>query len=224
MKKGFTLVEMLVVIGIIAILMGASIGGFSSMTRSAEKTRAQELVSNVATALTALYQQEGNWPKSLAGNNGGKDGELTAVAALPLAKGKFFSLTTDSPSNPSQATKLMGLDKFGILSPWGTAIVKRKGTSASEGDVKPGEKDYRLHYALDLDGDGLILGANVGGRSIDVRATAIVWCSGKDGIFDPYPYGKGGGSGQAGGNSKNVAGKRSDDVYSWTPGQTQDVK
>lgn len=45
MKKGFTLVEMLVVIGIIVILLGASIGGFSKMTKSAERAKARELVS-----------------------------------------------------------------------------------------------------------------------------------------------------------------------------------
>ena len=51
-KSGCTLVEMLVVIGIIAVLVGASIGGFSAMTKTAEKAKCQELVSNVATALT----------------------------------------------------------------------------------------------------------------------------------------------------------------------------
>ena len=54
MKKGFTLIEMLVVIGIIAVLVGASIGGFSAMTRTAERAKCQELVSNVATVLCIL--------------------------------------------------------------------------------------------------------------------------------------------------------------------------
>ena len=58
-RNAFTLVEMLVVIGIIAILTGASIGAFSKMTKTAERAKCQELVSNTATALTALYQQTG---------------------------------------------------------------------------------------------------------------------------------------------------------------------
>ena len=126
MKRGFTLVEMLVVIGIIAILIAASIGGFSHMTRTADRTKAQELVSNVATALTALYQQEGNWPKRLA-TNGGSDGQLDKDAAIPLALGKYFSLTT---KGSGKEIKLAGLDQFGIVTPWATAVIKRRGTSA----------------------------------------------------------------------------------------------
>jgi len=209
MKKAFTLIEMLVVIGIIAVLVGASIGGYSAMAKSAERARCQELVSNVAVALTALFQNEGVWPKRLA-RDGSKDGKLDENAAYTLvASGrKYFSLTKDG-------NKLGGHDRFGILTPWAQAVVKSMGTSAGKGS-KVGSMtvdDHVLHYALDLDGDGKILGASVGGQSVDVRATAIVWCCGKDGKIDPYPYVSGGGG----------AGK-TDDVYSWTPAQTRDVQ
>lgn len=221
MKRGFTLVEMLVVIGIIAVLIGASIGGYSAMTKTAEKAKCQELVSNAATALTQLFQQEGNWPKRLA-LKGGSDGELDADAAIPLAKGKYFSLTT---TGSGKNLKLAGLDKFGIVTPWATAIIKRKGSSAQVSDQVNGVstvKDHILHYALDLDGDGVIKGANVGGKAIDIRATAAVWCCGKDGVMSPYPYG-GGGGGDAGAN-KGKSGGKTDDVYSWAPGQTRNVQ
>ena len=220
--KGFTLVEMLVVIGIIAILIGASIGGFTAMTKSAEKSKAQELVSNVATALTAMFQDEGAWPKRLingkdGGEGGGKLLDEDAAYALVAGSKKYFSLTVESG-------KLAGLDRFGIVSPWATTVLKRVGKSASE-STKVGDatvKEHRLRYAIDLDGDGIIEGVNVGGASIDVRATAIVWCCGKDGVFSPYPYG---GNGSAKGPAnKSKAGQRSDDVYSWTPGQTRNVK
>ena len=54
---GFTLVEMLVVIGIIAVLTAASVVGYSRVTASAEKARCFELVKNVHTALVQLYNQ-----------------------------------------------------------------------------------------------------------------------------------------------------------------------
>ena len=216
--RGFTLIEMLVVIGIIAVLVGASIGGFAAMTKSAEKARAQELVSNVATALTAMFQQEGVWPKRLAAE-GKTDGRLDAKTAYALVAG-----TTQYLSLTKKGTQLGGHDRFGVITPWAMQVVKRLGDKATQGS-KVGTMtvdDHVLHFALDLDGDGKILGANVGGQSVDIRATAAVWCGGKDGIISPYPY-AGGGSGGRGKNSSASPG-RCDDVYSWTPGQTKDVQ
>ena len=60
---------------------------------------------------------------------------------------------------------------------------------------------------MDLDGDGIIEGALVGGESVDIRATAAVWCCGKDGVIERYSVGV-----------------KKDDAYSWSHGQTQGVK
>jgi len=219
-RGGFTLVEMLVVIGIIAILIGASIASFSKMTKSAERADAQELVSGVATALTAMFQQDGVWNKRLANEARDGDGTLDAKTAYALVSGttKYFSLNVNS-----DGTALAGHDRFGIISPWAAKIVKRKGNSAQETDIKKDPIDHYLHFALDLDGDGIV-SASVGGRSVDVRATAVVWCGGKDGVIAPYPYAGGGGSGSKGKNTSESAAGRTDDVYSWTPGQTKEVK
>ncbi len=206
MKKGFTLVEMLVVIGIIALLVGASIGGYSAVTRMAEKTKAQELVSNVATALMVMYQQEGMWPKRLAtiGETGGKLDKERAFAMRT-----YFSMNTDAND-----TQLVGLDRFGIVTPWATAVLKARGNSATESTIVSSAKDgthtvgdHILYFAVDTDGDGIIKGANVGGESVDVRATAIVWCAGKDGKLESYKDGL-----------------KKDDLYSWAYGQTKGIQ
>ena len=206
MRPAFTLVEILVVIGIIAVLLGASVGGFMKMAKTAERAKTQELVSNVATALTALFQQEGVWPKRLA-SNGATDGLLDANTAYALVAGttKYFSLSQNGSA-------LSGHDRFGILTPQAQQVVKRLGSEAklSSNVGKLTVEDHILHYALDLDGDGKIIGASVGGENINVRATTIVWCIGKSGGNGgkPWPY---------------TEGLRKDDVYSWTPGQTRDV-
>lgn len=205
MRRGFTLIEMLVVIGIIAALIAATLGSYSAVTRSAEKAKCRELVAQVAMALAMLYQNEGNWPKRLA-VQGKTDGKLDAETAIAL-KG-YYSLNVDDNG------KLIGYDRFGIVSPWAHGVIKRGGNGVSlttrVSTSKHGPQtidDHILHYALDLDGDGIIEGASVGGERVDVRATAIVWCAGKDGYMEKYSRGQ-----------------KGDDVYSWTSGQTKSVK
>ena len=205
MRKGFTLIEMLVVIGIIMVLIGASIGSYSAVTRSAEKAKCRDLVVQVATALATLYQREGNWPKILA-LQGKTDGKLDAETAVAIKE--FYAFNVDENG------KLAGYDRFGIVTPWAYDVIKRGGKNVSlttqVSSSKHGPQtvdDHIFHYALDLDGDGIIAGASVGGESVDVRATVIVWCAGKDGYIEAY--------------SKGLKG---DDVYSWTPGQTKKVK
>ena len=197
-KHGFTLIEMLVTMGIIAALVAAAIGGYSAVTRAAEKARAVDLVKQVAVALTTLYEDnDGTWPLLLA-TVGERGGRLDDRAAYAFVSGETKYLTLDHSGG-----KLTGYDRFGLLDPWGRNIVKNKGRSATLKDVQ----NHMLWFAVDTDGDGIITEANVGGESINVRATAIVWCAGKDGKILPYSQGL-----------------RKDDVYSWSKGQTQDVK
>lgn len=199
-RKGFTLIEMLVVIGIIAGLIAATIGGYSAVTKTAERTKCRELVSQVATAMTLLYQKEGNWPKRLA-IQGRADGKLDADTAVALKD--WFSLTVDGNG------KLTGYDRFGIVTTWASAVFKRVGNATTlQTTVSSGEHgtstidDHILHFAVDADGDGIIDNAMVGGESVTVRATAIVWCGGADGYIEPY-----------------TKGLKSDDIYSWSAGQ-----
>ncbi len=199
-EKGFTLVEMLVVIGIILIIVGASAAGLTKMVRSAERARCRELVANTAVALVQLYQNEGAWPRALIKNNN-KDGGLDERAALPLAG--IMTLT-------SNGSKLVGYNRFGIVSPWAMAVIRRKGESASLSTKVPSGgtiKDHVLRYALDLDGDGIIEDVDVGGETVNVRANAVVWCCGKDGKIEAYR-----------------TGLKKDDCHSWTVGQTKYVK
>ena len=186
MRKGFTLIEMLVVIGIIAVLIAASLGGYSAMTKSAERTKAQELVYNVATAMTVLYQKEGVWPKRLV--TGMANGVLDENVAYPLAKGGYLSLNSDS-----DAKRLIGFDRFGVVTPWAAAEIKRRGMGASLGTQVSGNSTVAQHilrYAVDTDGDGITVIDNLGG--IRVRATACVWCCDRNGnVGTPNKSGRG---------------------------------
>lgn len=202
MKRAFTLIEMLIVIGIIAVLTAASLAGFSSMRKSAERAKARELCLQVKTALEAIWNADGVWPKKLREKSSGADSKLDDEAAYVLASRGMLTLT-------HSGGRVTGLDRFGIVTPWATEVIKRTGSSSSLSTPvgKATIQDHILRFKLDLDGDGIIDGANIGGESIDIRATAAVWCCGKDGKMETYKKGL-----------------KSDDIYTWTPGQTKNVK
>ena len=220
-NQGFTLIEMLVVIGIIAILIAASIAGFMSAGKTAEAARTRELVANTATALGVLLQNKGQWPQRMAAEAQSGDGKLDQNAAAALGYHGYMSLSGKANANGTYT--LTGADRFGIVDPWAMAVVKRyqkNGGSPDSIKVPSGGtvKDHTLHFALDLDGDGIV-NASVGGTPVDVRANAIVWSCGRDGVVSPYPYAGGNQSGGGGANKGNATGHRSDDIYSWHPKQ-----
>lgn len=195
MRRGFTLIEMMAVIGIVAVLLAATVGGYAVVTKAAEKARAKDLVHQVKTALELMHQQnDGQWPLRIA-MVGEKGAELDDQVAYSFVSGGTKYLTLAASGG-----KLVGYDRFGVLSPWGVDILKRRGLSAQLSDVRK----HRLWFAVDADGDGYIQ-TTVGGETVRIRAKAAVWCAGKDGVLEAYKVGL-----------------RRDDVYSWSVGDTRE--
>ena len=182
MKKGFTLLEMLIVIGIIAILAGVMISSFGRFTSSAQRQKIQELVSNTATSLTHILQSEGQWPMALLkadeGVYGGK--LLNEKAALAFVTGSRKLMDLNYKNG-----KLRGVDRCGIVVPAGADMLKKLKTGKPKGDVI---ERLTLHFALDTESEGLVSATvpkNVTKgsdgkpkcelKSVEVRASAIVW-------------------------------------------------
>jgi prepilin-type N-terminal cleavage/methylation domain-containing protein len=67
-RSGFTLVEMLVVIAIMAILAALLIPGISKMKQRAALNRAQTELSRVATAIDAYKEKLGSYPPDSRGD------------------------------------------------------------------------------------------------------------------------------------------------------------
>jgi prepilin-type N-terminal cleavage/methylation domain-containing protein len=62
MKKGFTIIELLIVMAVIAILVGIGIPSFRAMQTEAWKTKAQGEVRVLRLAIEAYYKNHGSLP------------------------------------------------------------------------------------------------------------------------------------------------------------------
>ena len=200
-RRAFSLVEMLVVIGILSVLIGIGINAFSGATRRAQQARTRAVVHDVATALESILNKEGSFPRRILAA-GGSDGEMTEENAYELAKRKVMSLAYDKDSDTK---KTLGLDRCGVVTPWAQDVLKRNNSAGSGTAVPSGGtiKDHTIHFAVDTDGDGFV-NASVGGESVKIRASAVAWCCGRDGVM--YKYSEG---------------VRHDCAYSWSRGQVE---
>jgi len=61
-KKGFTLLELIVAMAIIAVLMGLSLFGIQSVQRSQRDTERRAALSNINLEVAAYYGDNGSYP------------------------------------------------------------------------------------------------------------------------------------------------------------------
>jgi len=184
-NRGFTLVEMLVVIAIIGLLISVLTTAFIHGQTLAWQTQSQELVCNVAVALGVYIQKEGSWPEEILRSNGNVNNEVCKV----LQESKLLDVTTvksDGTINQNSP------ERFGLYSPWGKRIIRKSPKStASLGSLcsMTEANKHMLQFRVDVDLDGKIdsndarLGT-IPGNGAPIRASAIVWSCGPLGKAD----------------------------------------
>ncbi|HYG83882.1 MAG TPA: type II secretion system protein [Verrucomicrobiae bacterium] len=64
---GFTIIELLIVIVVVAILASLTLVSFRNITAQANDTKRKQDLKTIQTAMLSYFQAEGEWPKS--GNN-----------------------------------------------------------------------------------------------------------------------------------------------------------
>jgi len=106
--KGFTLIELMVVIAIILILALIAVPAYRNMQIRAKKARAQEDLRNIATALEAYYVDwneypaEGSWMADLVGRDyeGQTCSQSGTTATGESAPVSYINSIPDDPFNP----------------------------------------------------------------------------------------------------------------------------
>jgi len=81
-QKGFTLIELMIVVAIIAILAAIAIPQYQDYTKRAKVSEGLVLADAAKLAVTETYQTKGTWPtqNSDAGYQTGKSTYVTSVA------------------------------------------------------------------------------------------------------------------------------------------------
>ena len=167
-RTGFTLVEMLLVIGILGILATTLVGSFSYIRKAAHRSQAQNLASELATALNLYLQQERGWGSVLIDKD-----EMDPEACWVLQEKNYFDLTTYSDAGVTINEN--SLDRYGLLDAYGRS--KLRGNP----DISPDEvTKHRLQIRLDDDYDGYVEAPD----GVKVRASVLVWSRGPDGEDD----------------------------------------
>lgn len=100
-QKGFTLIELMVAIAIIAILFGVMFTSFNAVRKSARDTQRQSDLRNIQSALQQYYADQNYYPDTP---------NLTTAANLTNCTGLPSSCTTSKiylkefPKDPSDST------------------------------------------------------------------------------------------------------------------------
>src|SRR3989338_6930408 len=80
LQKGFTLIELMIVVAIIGILAAIAIPAYNDYTARAQVTEAIQLMGGSKTPLAEFWSDKGRWP-----------GGLTSVVPTSSSRGKYVT-------------------------------------------------------------------------------------------------------------------------------------
>ncbi len=176
-SRGFTLIEVLVVIAIIAVLMGLLFPAYQGVMERAKKVQAKNDLTQIVTAVNAYYTEYGKYPLPDSSQGFGED----------------FSYSYDgtgTPPNSDLMKTLMGNDATAnprnivFLSPKtattaGAYGVQPVGSAQAGLFLDPWNRGYAI--VIDSDYNNIV---RERGTGIELKQGAIAWSLGKKNDWD----------------------------------------
>lgn len=177
LKAGFTLIEILVVVSILAILSGIGFSLFSAKDRAEEKN-ASDICKQIADAWTIASQDIDALDQCpIPSGVQDIDPDMCAILAVNGGYSVAYLDETNDSDNARGLKKNKNADaelKFGLLSPIGLKLFK---SGASESDIK----EHLYQFVYDTTGDGQIDAADGMPNQLlpkgePIAGKAAVWC------------------------------------------------
>jgi len=113
-RRGFTLVELVVVIAIIAVLMSLAIITINTVRRQSRNAQLREDARTIKAALESYYASEKKYPEYSGTTNGrinaytllDSDGGLDGIDKSPQGIGELLSYVGSASVNPSESGRV----------------------------------------------------------------------------------------------------------------------
>ncbi len=166
-RRGFTLVELLVVITIIAVLVGISVPVYNTVMRNAKKQQANVMCTSIKSCIKSYYAEYSRYPMKT-------DGGATETTALRSDTTIIPALLgTDPELNPRT---LRFLPELKQVEKGGANGLIADGEDVSV--VDPWGEE--LYIMMDMDGDGKIENPDSGAGTTTLYQDILVYSAGPD--------------------------------------------
>ena len=115
MQKGFTLIELMIVVAIIGILAAIAIPAYQNYTKRSHVSEGLSLAGGAKAAVTEYYASNGKWPTS--NTEAGISSTITgnAVTSVVVTNSGVITVTYNTKAEATKKIILQGADRDGAV-------------------------------------------------------------------------------------------------------------